>query len=131
MAPATSSTHSPANSLASGEVDGPWTPEVVETLIGLGAEHRVATDRGRDYPYWRWAYLAPLYELDVMGFLDIDTDQWAFVLELSGPPERDDAPYRTWLAPVVEFHGGSKRLYVEAARLLNDGASRINRQGDR
>lgn len=116
---------------AAAEVDGPWTPEIVRTLIGLSAVHDVAVDRGKTYPWWKWVHLAPLYELDVMGFFDIDVDQWAYVLELSGPRERPDHPRRTWISPAVEFHGDSERAYAEAARLLNDGTSRINRAGDR
>lgn len=118
-------------SAAATEVDGPWTPEIVQTLIGLSAVHDVAVDRGREYPWWKWVYVTPLYELDVMGFFDIDTDQWAFVLELSGPPERPDHPRRMWISPAVECRGDIAQAYAEAARLLNDGASRINRQGER
>lgn len=129
MAPTAALTH--PISEAAIDVDGPWTPEVVQTMIGLLSVHDVATDRGREYPWWRWTYVAPLYEFDVLGFLDIDTDGWAFVLELSGPQERASHPRRTWISPAIEFHGEMEQVYVEAARLLNDGASRVNRRGDR
>lgn len=31
----------------------------------------------------------------------------------------------------MELRGDAAQVYIEAARLLNDGASRINRAGDR
>ena len=105
---------------------GPWTAQVAETMILLGADRRIGHDQGETFPEWIWRYETDQFDVDVLGYLETNDDQWHYVLQAAGPRKQPDEPYRHWIVPAINIVGDTDQVYATAADLLNYALARTN-----
>lgn len=111
---------------------GPWTPETVEFTISLAADQRLSTDEDPPYPWWTWTHTTPVFSLNVMGYPNDTTlpdSEWAYVIEVAGPPHPEGGDRHRWLGPFHQLRGDVAEVYPLVADLLNHGLTHATHQG--
>lgn len=115
------------------DVEGPWTGQVVETMIGLNAMPESRYDRvsrglftrPHSYESWVWDQQVNGYLLHVLGYEEPNTERWEFVVDLSTLVHSPGMPVRRGRLALPTLRTQQREvMHDKAAAMANYALSR-------